>query len=208
MKYIYNTVRFFQGKKNLLPYFVDTWQNQYLSKLFRKPEVTLHNYSIVQLKDKVKKRNFPTILYINFLLVSPCTSRICIAIPVCHKQSPCNLFYQAIYALPKSTLHSIRQAIGLHYTNIPILPAQRRLSINASNCKTAMCVFFLKRTLIRACQFCKINSLQSLQLICQQITIKVIPPKSSKAFWIRQKTLSFILMGQYLKLRYQSGSCY
>lgn len=148
----------------------------------------------------MKKRNFPTILYINFLLVSPCTSCIYIAIPVCHKQSPCNPFYQAIYALPKSTLHSIRQAIGLHYTNIPILPAQRRLSINASNCKTAMCVFFLKRTLIRACQFCKINSLQSLQLICQQITIKVIPAKSSKAFWIRQKDTEFYTRGAVLEI--------
>jgi len=180
---------------------VDTWQNQYLSKLFRKPEVTLHNYSIVQLEDKVKKINFPTILYINFLLVSPQTSCIYIAIPVCHKHSHlCNPFYQAICALPKSTLHSIRQAIGLHYTNIPILPAQRRLSINASNCKTAMCVFFLNRTLIRVCQFCKINSLQSLQLICQQITIKVIPPKSSKAFWIRQKDTEFYTRGAVLEV--------
>lgn len=85
---------FFQGKTP--SHFVDTWWNQYLSTFSRKLEVTLHNYSTVRLQGKVKKINFPTILYINFLLVSPCTSCICIAIPVRHKQSPCNPFYQAI----------------------------------------------------------------------------------------------------------------
>lgn len=68
-----------------------------------------------------------------------------------------------------------------------------------------MCVFFLKRTLIGACQFCKINSLQSLQLLCQQFTIKVIPPKSSKGLGTRQKIgTCFILRRPYLKSGYQS----
>lgn len=92
-------------------------------------QVTLHNYNRFEFKDQVTKRHFliwGSIPYINFLFVVPSTACIYIAILLHHKSRHLLTFFnQVIYAPPKSTLDSIRRAIGLRYTNIPIPPAQR-----------------------------------------------------------------------------------
>lgn len=95
---------FFFSKEKTFPYFVDTEQKRCLSKLLGKFKTTLHNYSIVQLKDKSEEKKLP---YNSLYKLPSCTSCILIAIPVCHKHS------HLVTLFIKQSMHHLR----VHYTS-------------------------------------------------------------------------------------------